>query len=610
MNKKGYTLIELLATLTILAIVMTVVFPAVNKVLIKNDSVIIESAGKSVIVAAKKYVNNEKFNGKGCKRIPVSDLVNKDLLNINMGQKLTLDYANSYAIVSLSDNGKNQVYNYHLVVSKDGETKEYDSDKLATTGCLDDYSGSSITRVLPTKGFPTPKYNLNDCDNGIGYFPVKYNSQNDNWVVADDNTSRNNKYRWYDYDNGQWANIAAVNSCATSSDIVGSIVPNIINMWVWIPRFFYRIDNGNVKVIFKDVSDDNTVPEGYILPTAFKKDNKDIRGFWFSKHNIKANSTGRIASTMYDSYDIVKTWTNSYFWEESISSYPTSDIMKNATNYGVVEAYLKVEKDYKDTDTREFHFMKSSEFSAVLLLAASEYGLNTNLNNLSFSSWQTGTAYSSGRYSKNSGNSSTQNPSGVFDMSSGYLYTDIYVGRLYNDFLYESTSKNKDLLNNKFLFDFKDEIYSGNSEENELNYDSLAANFMDYTQNSRNDFIEEDTLFGCLNGDSTCELNDDTLNEQVDKYNVICDNNENNRLCNFVNSGEYDLIEGLWVWDLTGSKPKVKILTYKFINEVTDDYKNKLKEGVKYCDFLTKDEYYKKFDYKGKSVFRVTMVDK
>ena len=90
MNKKGFTLIEMLATITILGIIMVIAFPSVISLIRNNDKHLAEQLGTTMVTDAKKYVNDERLDGTGCKTIRHTELIYKKLLKgLSIGNKFS-----------------------------------------------------------------------------------------------------------------------------------------------------------------------------------------------------------------------------------------------------------------------------------------------------------------------------------------------------------------------------------------------------------------------------------------------------------------------------------------------------------------------------------------
>lgn len=153
------------------------------------------------------------------------------------------------------------------------------------------------------------------------------------WVEVnepDKNTS------WYDYkkkDNNEWAN-------AKTAD--GS-------MWVWIPRYAYKIVDNKVEIIFLKNTDKKNYSDYIIHPSFTDKVNdggwdSNISGFWISKFEAGKESDKLVFLPNKYSYNNI-TISDSY------------DMCKNS---GYNESYP--------------HLIKSSEWGAVAYLAVSQYG--------------------------------------------------------------------------------------------------------------------------------------------------------------------------------------------------------------------------------------------
>ena len=90
------------------------------------------------------------------------------------------------------------------------------------------------------------------------------------------------EYEFYNYEKKIWANIKVEGS-------------GIETYWTWIPRYAYKIEGNETKVIYIDTRDKQAIngedlPEGYIVHTAFIDNNK--KGIWVSKYEVEevANS--------------------------------------------------------------------------------------------------------------------------------------------------------------------------------------------------------------------------------------------------------------------------------------------------------------------------------
>ena len=243
--------------------------------------------------------------------------------------------------------------------------------------------------------------------------PVYYDEKAETWKKADE-TNKNKKYQWYDYNNKMWANSATVSSANRStyqSASVGTTIPmdDILTMQVWIPRYKYKLWNYNadgtktsepqeIEITFEDGTDktgeitctdtisgtdgaasetckigsttctDSTCNNKYYTHPAFTFGDEEIKGFWIGKFEL----TGTIdsISTKPDIQSIRS---------QNVSTFETNIMnMKNSGNsYGL-------------STTTDTHMIKNMEWGAVAYLSHSKYGTCTkgtckevNINNSS-----------------------------------------------------------------------------------------------------------------------------------------------------------------------------------------------------------------------------------
>jgi len=102
MNRRGFTLVELLAVIVILSGISLVVVASINSTLERRDEKELDEQIKLAINAAKIYFSLESGN---C--VKIDDLVNEDYLSLDKIERLNKDF--SIAIVNESGS---LVYNY------------------------------------------------------------------------------------------------------------------------------------------------------------------------------------------------------------------------------------------------------------------------------------------------------------------------------------------------------------------------------------------------------------------------------------------------------------------------------------------------------------------
>ena len=88
MNKKGFTLIELIATIVIMALILIMVMPSIMALVNNNEDKAYEYYGDALIEASKIFVNKEgeditslgTTNFIGCVDITYQDLIDANLI--------------------------------------------------------------------------------------------------------------------------------------------------------------------------------------------------------------------------------------------------------------------------------------------------------------------------------------------------------------------------------------------------------------------------------------------------------------------------------------------------------------------------------------------------
>ena len=388
MNKRGFTLVELIGTIVILLVLSLLVFPNLLN-LIKNSKKDISTSTKDFIYGQAKSYIYDNVNGYTLKEgniycIGLKDLVSKNYLNTPLKD---------------AESGND------IDLSKQIEVKVNNND----------YSYELVETCIP-KSYYTDNSGANTPKLFNNMVPIKY--ENNKWLVADLYS------KWYDYNSKQWANAVVLNSGVTKN-VGDEVTEEEISLWyVWIPRYKYTIFNGNngsataqlINVTFENEVDktgtvtctdnadgsetctDNTygsIVNGtstYTHP-AFKFGSTNLNGFWVGKFEVSGSTS---AITVKPNVTSLR--------NQTVSSFFTA-IQNVKTTYGINNA--------------DSHMMKNMEWGAVAYLKQSKYGLGTtdiavNTN----SSYYTGGGQSDA-YKTNVAQSTTGNIYGVYDMSGG-----------------------------------------------------------------------------------------------------------------------------------------------------------------------------------------------
>ena len=399
-SKSGFTLVELLAVIVILAIILAIAVPSISKLIDRTSRGAFESDAKMVLKAIEyKMLEDRSINLNDINESTIKTSYNIDNSNF---QTLTVKEMNDKIYITIV--GKNKFAG--LTVSG---TKTYTSviDTVTT------FIGGANAPVLAE-----------------GMIPIKWDTATSTWV----NTTSSDT-DWYNYDttNKIWAN-------ARTAD--GSF-------WVWIPRYVYRIPvanwhtsiEGTIDIQFSKGVDDNwnkaivgeiDLREGaeasnigtngnkYTNHPAFTFGSTELTGIWVAKFEASGTTTAvdfkpNIASLRSQTVGILFTAARN---------------METNTRYGWGTSGNNI-------DT---HMMKNSEWGAVAYLSQSTYGKNAEIWINPSSDFITGCAGATvsaaaaagcaNAYNTANGlqASTTGNIYGIYDISGGaWEYTADYV---------------------------------------------------------------------------------------------------------------------------------------------------------------------------------------
>ncbi len=410
MNRKAFTLIELLAVIIILAIVALIATPIILDVV--DDAR--KSAGLSESNMIYSSINNycasiemkKQMGTLGSEDVDCSSKTSFTTAEIskmvNLG-KATVE-SNSYANGKLTNLVVISNKNRYVLCSNGSMALESDGCEVSKVTYKDN-SGANYPELL---------------DNMI---PIKYDGSS--WIYADIYEE------WYDYDKKEWANAVVLNKNVTKN-VGDRINEDEIALWyVWIPRYTYTIFNGNngnidpleIQIKFEsgtnssgtvkcvdavsgsgDSSETCTDDENgsvtnnvstYTHP-AFTFGEQELTGFWVGKFEVSG------------SIDEITIKPNvSSLREQTVSAFFTA-IQNMSTTYKL---------------NGDSHMMKNMEWGAVAYLSHSKYGTCTDGKCVEVGINDSNNYYTGGGqsnvYKTNVKQSTTQNIYGIYDMSGG-----------------------------------------------------------------------------------------------------------------------------------------------------------------------------------------------
>ena len=268
---------------------------------------------------------------------------------------------------------------------------------------------------------------VNKPDLMSGMSAIKFTEPTDSTEGKDEKVSDSSKNDWYNYSEKKWANAKTTND--------GS-------MWVWIPRYAYKINKSNqtFDVVFLVGTTDNyydkdgklqtakrqtsetDIPDAtknYVVHPAFTNESnigyvnggwkKELTGIWVSKFeagyaggnntaeqkdsNVNySESTSWVwsgeAGTSSDSSQPARNFYEVYGSKTTAIKYPTFQGLTYSMNYinhsdafSISRALTDEGNIYKLSNKEtDSHLIKNSEWGAVSYLGQSQYGLNgTNI---------------------------------------------------------------------------------------------------------------------------------------------------------------------------------------------------------------------------------------
>lgn len=139
-KKKGFTLVELLATITIMGLITVMVTPSIVKLQDNNKTKQFQMYAKSLVEAAKVYVQKEGEDitplgvdaWQGCIEISYQELATSDLVK----SYDDTDYDCSGSKIRYTKTKSSGKYTYHLVCnSKVSKKKNYDLNTIPNAAC-------------------------------------------------------------------------------------------------------------------------------------------------------------------------------------------------------------------------------------------------------------------------------------------------------------------------------------------------------------------------------------------------------------------------------------------------------------------------------------------
>ena len=464
MNKKGFTLTELIAILVIISIVALIAVPAVVNSIKNNNHDSYNGVVNDIILASETYAANM---GASIVQVSVETLKQAGYLPADL--KNPIDNTNFNGCV--------------YVVNGDPIYKEE----------------TCSTIILNVDGIRLYKDSvLNGLDPVLdtGLIPV---------TIADDETDKKASLgsEWYNYAQKKWANAVILKDSDNYRE--GEIIPEnaIESYFVWIPKFKYKLfDMGNysststtepassiaqtIDIVFDPINTIDSSTSCVTPLTSGASGNCAVGKYMTHPAFITMNVNGLWVGKFETGYDGAATRN-----EAQVNSNDSSKVIVKPNVYSwrgfdVSNAFTASYNYQRNLDS---HMMKNTEWGATAYLSLSNYGINTEVRINNNKQFQTGCAatvaattnvdvsqsdHSEGYYNgcENAYNtaigylaSTTGNITGVYDMSGGA-----------NEYMaaYSSNDMSALILNpNNYDSKYFD-VYNANSSVNSYNYRILG----------------------------------------------------------------------------------------------------------------------------------------
>ena len=244
--------------------------------------------------------------------------------------------------------------------------------------------------------------------------PIRYDGTN--WVYADINEE------WYNYETQEWANAVVLNS-GVVKNVGDTITESDIALWyVWIPRYKYQLFNANNGSVAEQLI--NVTFESGTATTGTVKCTDAVSGSGSSSQTCTNASNGNWythPAFTFGSEQVSGFWVGKFEVSGSTSKItvkPGVQSLRSTTVSNFFTAIQNIKSSYSLSG--DSHMMKNMEWGAVAYLKQSKYGLGTtDITINSNSSYYTGGGSSTTSYKSNTGQSTTGNVYGVYDMSGG-----------------------------------------------------------------------------------------------------------------------------------------------------------------------------------------------
>ena len=372
-NKKGFTLVELLAVIVILAVIALIATPQVLGMIESARKGAAESSTLSYVdsvekaIVSKTIMSSKDTNYDG-KYTLIGNKLSKNDASLELDLKGDKPDSNASNEVTVEKGIVKEAYlkfgEYYVTYKNSNNEISYCSSK---EGYLNNCSDKEIKDLTYKESI------LNGADPVVegDLLPVKIN--NDGKVIYADPTEE-----WYKYADKKWAN-AVILKDKTKTYKYGEEIPksNIESYMVWIPRYRYKIFNlGNYDSI---TNVDNSI-------------NKTIEIVFEDKYT-KASTGTTVGS--YLTHPAFTTFNTNGIWVGKFETTGTSSsitVKPSETSLRNLNIKTMFNLAYNYNRNLNSHMMKNTEWGSVTYLTYSKYGKNSKVRINNNSDYKTGYA--------------------------------------------------------------------------------------------------------------------------------------------------------------------------------------------------------------------------
>ena len=312
--------------------------------------------------------------------------ISYELVNVDTGEVIRGDGINTLNDTFKIRSGSTNSYEMRIWINE--KAKSADLYVNGDPNTSKKYCGKLSAEIIATNNLD--KTGANEPVLSSNMIPVYYDETNDTWKKADVN-NENKNYKWYDYNEGMWANAVTVtetNRETYQKAVLGTPInmDDITTMLVWIPKFEYDVENikarydnnGRLNALSKQgpvplnfILKSQTTPsqQSYKIHSAFTFGNQNLSGIWVSKFAVgldnSVTTSPTCTTTNCSSADGLRVLPNVKFM--------TANVSRDFFN---VKSMQRAGNPHGFTDEVDVHMIKDIDWGAIAMLSYSKYTNN------------------------------------------------------------------------------------------------------------------------------------------------------------------------------------------------------------------------------------------